>query len=335
MRATAIALALLFIAVSALAEIPKPSDDFWYLDSANVLSSETEGEIFFANQSLYNASGAEIVVVCVDTTGNLSTQDYAYELFTNWNIGKNSYLGMLLVMAIDDDDYYSMFGTRLETLISAGDLDEMLKTYLEPDFAAKDYDAGARKFFEAAYTRVCSELNLNLNVEDAKRKASDYIQKHTTADMTAVRSEHETVPEERFEEQGRRLADVVDHRHCHSFDCSWQRVSRCAQAANVPPIRRSLSRRWAPRPHRNPPPPPMGGFGGRPPMGGRPPRHDSSPRRGGFAGEFSGGRSGGSSGGLRRRIPSFGRRRTWSGHARRRRRTWKITLGGRSIALRS
>lgn len=297
MRATAIALALLFIAVSALAEIPKPSDDFWYLDSANVLSSETEGEIFFANQSLYNASGAEIVVVCVDTTGNLSTQDYAYEMFTNWNIGKNSYLGMLLVMAIDDDDYYSMLGTRLETLISAGDLDEMLKTYLEPDFAAKDYDAGARKFFEAAYTRVCSELNLNLNVEDAKRKASDYIQKHTAADMTAVRSEHETVPEERFEDRegGSLMSYIIVIVILLIVLGSVSRGARRRRMYRRPPI---IIPPMGPRPHRNPPPPPMGGFGGRPPMGGRPPRHDSSPRRGGFSGGFSGGRSGGFSGGF-------------------------------------
>ncbi len=293
MRMTAIVLAMMLITFCAFAEIPKPSDDFWYLDSANVLSSETEGEICFANQSLYNASGAEIVVVCVDTTGNLSTQDYAYELFTNWNIGKDSYLGMLLVMAIDDDDYYSMLGTRLETLISAGDLDEMLKTYLEPDFAAKDYDAGARKFFEAAYTRVCSELNLNLNVEDAKRKANDYIQKHTTADMTAVRSEHETVPEERFEDRegGSLMSYIIVIVILLIVLGGVSRGARRRRIYRRPPI---IIPPMGPRPHRNPPPPPMGGFGGRPPMGGRPPRHDSSPRRGGF----SGGRSGGFSGGF-------------------------------------
>lgn len=305
MRAAAIALAMLLIAVSALAEIPQPGDDFWYLDSANVLSSETEGEIFFANQSLYNASGAEIVVVCVDTTGNLSTQDYAYELFTNWNIGKDSYLGMLLVMAIDDDDYYSMLGTRLETLISAGDLDEMLKTYLEPDFAAKDYDAGTRKFFEAAYARVCSELNLNLNVADAKREASDYIQKHTAAEMTAVRGDHETITEERFEDRegGSLMSYIIVIVILLIVLGSVSRGARRRRYRRRPIIIPPMG----PRPHRDPPPPPMGGFGGRPPMGGRPPRHDPSPRSGGFSGGFggaprgggfSGGRSGGFSGGF-------------------------------------
>ena len=195
MRATAIALALLFIAVSALAEIPKPSDDFWYLDSANVLSSETEGEIFFANQSLYNASGAEIVVVCINSTGDIRMEDYTYQLFNDWNIGKDTYLGMLLVMAIEDDDYYAMLGTRLETLISVGDLSEMLNTYLEPDFAAKDYDV-AQKFFEAAYTRVCSDLNLNLKIADAKNQAKNYIAEHTTAELTAERGSQALIPEE-------------------------------------------------------------------------------------------------------------------------------------------
>lgn len=291
----ACALALLLMATLAFAEIPKPSEDFWYLDSANVLSEETEGEIFFANQRLYDACGAEIVVVAVNSTGNLSTSDYAYELFNDWQIGKDTYLGMLLVMAIDDEDYYAMTGTKLENYLSAGELSEMLNQYLEPDFASGDYDAGARSFFEAAYAFVSDELNLNLSVADARREAQSYISQHTTTQTTAVRGEHGTAAPQ-GERGGSLMGYIIVIIILLIVFGNVRRVGRRRRSFMPPPPPPMHMHRppMGPRPRRSPPPP-MGGFGGP----SRPPRNDN---RGGFGGAsrggFSGGRSSGFSGGF-------------------------------------
>lgn len=153
---------------TASAQVVQPGDDFWYLDEANVLSEETEGEIFFANQRLYETCGAEIVVVAIDSTDGMAIDDYAYTLFNEWEIGGSSYRGMLLLMAIEDDDYYAMPGTNMNNLFDSATLNEMLNTHLEPDFAAKDYDEGARRFFEAVYEKTVDDLNLNLSIADAK-----------------------------------------------------------------------------------------------------------------------------------------------------------------------
>lgn len=293
-RLCALALAFLMTAALAFAEIPKPGADFWYLDSANVLSSETEGEIFFANQRLYDACGAEIVVVAVKSTGNLSMSDYTYELFNSWQIGKDTYLGMLLVMAIDDDDYYAMTGTKLENYLSAGDLSEMLNQHLEPDFAAKDYDAGARKFFEAAYRRVSDELNLNLSAADARKEAQDYIAQHTTMEMTAVREEHGTVASRSGGGESL-MGYIVVIIILLIVLSNVMRMGR-RRRRFMPPHMHMRMPPMGPRPRRSPPPP-MGGFGGP----DRPPRGERS--GGGFGGAsrgggFTGGRSGGFSGGF-------------------------------------
>ncbi len=296
-RVCALALALLLTAALAFADIPKPGDDFWYLDSANVLSHETEGEIFFANQHLYDACGAEIVVVAVNTTGNLSMSDYTYELFNSWQIGKDTYLGMLLVMAIGDDDYYAMTGTKLENYLSAGDLSEMLNQYLEPDFAAKDYDAGARKFFEAAYQRVSEELNLNLSAADARKEAENYIAQHTTMEMTAVREEHGTVASRSGGGESL-MGYIVVIIILLIVLSNVMRMGRRRRRFMPPPPPHMHMRMppMGPRPRRSPPPP-MGGFGGpdRPPRGGRPGGGFGGASRGGG---FTGGRSGGFSGGF-------------------------------------
>ena len=123
-RVCALALVLLaFMAVPALAKVVSPGPDFYYLDNANVLSEALEGEIFFANKLLYDACGAQIVVVTVDSTGRDAIDDYAYELFNSWGIGdaaKDN--GFLLLLAIEDDDYYApdiiYTGTRPENIIN-------------------------------------------------------------------------------------------------------------------------------------------------------------------------------------------------------------------------
>ena len=59
--ALAILLALGCTSALAATRVVKPGDDFYYLDTADVLSEATEGEIYFSNVRLYEACGAQIV----------------------------------------------------------------------------------------------------------------------------------------------------------------------------------------------------------------------------------------------------------------------------------
>lgn len=159
----------------------QPGDDFWYLDEANVLSDATEGEIFFANQRLYDVCGAEIVVVAIESTGKIAIDDYAYTLFNEWEIGGSSYRGLLLLLAIKDDNYYVMPGTSASVYFDSATIGTMMDKYLEPDFARKDYDRGARLFFEAAYEKMVDDLNLNLSISDAKADYESFLKNASSA----------------------------------------------------------------------------------------------------------------------------------------------------------
>jgi len=153
-------LILLLLSAAALADVVSPSDQFYYLDKANVLTEETEGEIFFSNQLLEKACGAQIVVVTVDSTQPYDIDDYCYDLFNKWGIGdakkKN---GFLILLAIDDENYYSVPGDNLQSKFTAGELNEYFDDYLEDDFAAGDYDGGVKKFFEAVFKRISDTYN--------------------------------------------------------------------------------------------------------------------------------------------------------------------------------
>ena len=165
----------------ATAGVLQPTDDFYVNDAAGVLAGETIGHIVLNNDALYDACGAQIVIVTVNSVGGATMEDYADTLFDEWGIGsaeKNN--GLLLVMAIGDDDYWMTEGTGLRRAITAGDLDELMDTYLEPYFAEKDYDAGAKALFDAAFEAVCAAEGLNLKVD--QNAYANYIAENGTGE---------------------------------------------------------------------------------------------------------------------------------------------------------
>ena len=177
--ACAAALALLVLTLCpalAATKVVEPGEDFYYLDTANVLSDETEGEIFFCNQLLYEQCGAQIVVAALGSIGRADIYEYAVEMGNSWGIGsadKNN--GFLLLMAIEEDDYYAVPGSGLQKIFPASVLKDLYDDYLEADFAAKDYDAGARSFFEAVFAKVADYYNLNLTVKDGLAAYEAYV----------------------------------------------------------------------------------------------------------------------------------------------------------------
>ena len=178
----AVAVLLALLCAPALAKVVSPGADFYYLDNANVLSEALEGEIYFSNKLLYEACGAQIVVVTLDSTGRVAIDDYAYDLFNDWGIGdaaKNN--GFLLLLAIGDEDYYARTGSGLDGRFSAGTIKEYYDAYLEDDFAAGNYEAGVKKFFEAVYKRIAATYSAEVTTADGVAMYKEYVAKNSAA----------------------------------------------------------------------------------------------------------------------------------------------------------
>lgn len=157
------------------ASVPDPGEDFYYLDTANVLSRETEGIIYFCNQQLYQSCGAQIVIAALEDIDGADIYDYAYDLFNAWGIGSaQENNGFLLLMAIEEDNYYALSGSGMDGVLSSSVLKELNDTYLEPDFAARDYDSGALKYFTAVLERYTDYYNLDLTVADGREEYERY-----------------------------------------------------------------------------------------------------------------------------------------------------------------
>ena len=136
--------------VAAFAKLPEPTNSYYVYDEPLVLSLATEEHIVSVNEKLNVLCGAQIVIACVNTTGDEDIADYTYRLFNKWKIGsEEENNGVLVVMSILEDDYYALQGKGLEDLLSSGTLKLMLDESLEPYFARGDYDGGAMAIFDS------------------------------------------------------------------------------------------------------------------------------------------------------------------------------------------
>ena len=155
--------ALLFVLVLILLagcgartpELPAAPQEIYVLDSADVLTAQTEADLIARGEAFCAQTTAQVVVLCVRDTGGRDIEQYAKDVFNAWGIGdKEKDNGLLILLSIDADDYWVTEGRGLEDLLPSGQIKLILDEYLEPHFAAGDYDAGVRAVTEAFYNRL-------------------------------------------------------------------------------------------------------------------------------------------------------------------------------------
>lgn len=140
-----------------------PSSDFYVYDEAGVLTGETHDYIVEQNRRLESLTGAQIVVMTVRTTGDEEMDDFATRVFNAWGIGdEEEDNGVLLLLSIEEDDYWVLQGQGLEDILSSGILKLMLNEHMEPHFAIKDYDAGVRETFDALLDHLESAYSITI-----------------------------------------------------------------------------------------------------------------------------------------------------------------------------
>ena len=119
--------ALLTGGAQAVAEPPAAR---YVADEADVLSSETEQYIIDKNQSLFENTGGEIVVVSVDFMDGMDAADYAMAVAESWGgIGDESLNnGFLLVYAVGENKVWAMAGSGIEDALPASKIEGWRRT---------------------------------------------------------------------------------------------------------------------------------------------------------------------------------------------------------------
>ncbi len=279
------------------AQLPSLPKDECVVDDANALNSQVTQTIEELNAKLEtNCKGAQIGVLTVQYTGNLSTEDYATEAFNAWGIGNaTNNNGVLILLVMEsaqyaDGDYYLTYGDGFRNTTLAKQASAIAQT-MESDFANRDYSDAVITCANNVADTIASIYGVNLDngsYENGSTVQPGYQGSQSSGGSTLTDILTLVV--------GAVLLIVIIRSMAYVFasPCGWL----WCFGGPRPPYRR--------RGRRGPPPPPGGYYGGS--RGPRPPRgggfggmgggsFGGGAGRGGFGGGSFGGGFGGMGGG--------------------------------------
>lgn len=152
------------------------TSDFYVNDSARVLDYSLKNYIILTNKSLYSQTGAQIVVVTVNSLDGDTIEDYANKLFRQYGIGdskKNN--GVLILLSIRDRKCRIEVGYGLEGTLTDGKTGRIQDDYMVPYFKDDNWQDGIKNGYNAVLQEVENEYNVTINgsVEAVKGKQTD------------------------------------------------------------------------------------------------------------------------------------------------------------------
>ncbi|HHW32116.1 MAG TPA: TPM domain-containing protein [Clostridiaceae bacterium] len=150
--------------VYAEGEYPSPTTVFFVNDFANVLSQDVENRIASIGKELEKKTGAQVVLVTIDTLGDQDIDSYCAELFEKWGIGqKDVDNGVLILNAVKDRNLRIEVGYGLEHILTDIGTSNIRKEYMNPYLAAGNYDLGLYNGYVAVVEKILKEYNVELD----------------------------------------------------------------------------------------------------------------------------------------------------------------------------
>ena len=140
------------------------------MDTANILSADTETYVTNLSVALQQECGAQIGVYTVEYIGNNTMEGYAYEVFNAWGLGDaDKDNGVLFLMAPGEDNYWITRGSGVEKQLSVSTLNSIFDSYTEDNWVKGDYDACARQTAAALTERLCRQYGITMDVDAVGR----------------------------------------------------------------------------------------------------------------------------------------------------------------------
>ncbi len=148
---------------AAQLEIPKPNPSFYVYDGSNILNGEAEEYIIRTNEELYKRTGAQIVVVTIDSLEGANINQYAVELFEEWGIGSREYdNGLLMLIVTEERQLWIEVGYGLEGVLPDSKVGKIIEDSILPYFREDRYSEGIIAGFNSIIHEVEKEYDIQL-----------------------------------------------------------------------------------------------------------------------------------------------------------------------------
>lgn len=169
-------LILLCIPNTKTEAVVRQTREFYVNDSANVLDYDLENYIISTNKSLNSQTGAQIVVVTVNSLEGKEIEEYANELFRQYGIGnKTKNNGVLILLSINDRKSRIEVGYGLEGVLNDAKTGRIQDNYMIPYYKENNWQEGIKNGYNAILEEVKQEYSISVDgsIEPVKGKNDD------------------------------------------------------------------------------------------------------------------------------------------------------------------
>ncbi len=137
------------------------TESFYINDYANVLSEEQEQRMLASAASLGNETGAQVVVLTVESLEGKTAPEYAIEVARDWGIGdKEKNNGVLILLSTTDREIRIEVGYGLEGAIPDITAGNLIDDYALPFYEENNFSKGTEMLFYAVLNKVRAEYGL-------------------------------------------------------------------------------------------------------------------------------------------------------------------------------
>ena len=167
---------LCLCSIAGAQELPVPQR--YVEDRANIVSDVAEKGLNGYLQELEQKTGAQIIVLTIDTTGDIPIETYAIELATKWKLGqKGKDNGVLVVVAKGDRAYRIEVGYGLEGVLPDGFCGTVGRVYFVPKFQKGHFSEGIYQGVVILVNKIAEESGIKITgmptMAEMRKKANE------------------------------------------------------------------------------------------------------------------------------------------------------------------
>ncbi|PKU52628.1 MULTISPECIES: TPM domain-containing protein [unclassified Lysinibacillus] len=150
----------------AKATMPSPMKNTYIHDFANVLSASIKEQLNHYSAQLDQGTGAEIMIVTIDSLDGQEPKMYATKMIRSWGIGDEQKNNGVLILATfgqgeGNNDVVIAVGQGLEGPLPDGKLGRILDEAFYPSASTGDIDQAFQSTYAEIFRTVAEEYNWN------------------------------------------------------------------------------------------------------------------------------------------------------------------------------
>ncbi len=142
------------------------TEDIYVNDFADVLNEDTKNFIISQGKALDGSTSAQLAVVTTKTLESQPIEDYALNIFREWEIGnKEKNNGVLLLLSTEDRQVKIEVGYGLEGALNDAKTGRILDNFGVPYFKKENWNLGVREVYINLLSEIYKEYGLEVPEE--------------------------------------------------------------------------------------------------------------------------------------------------------------------------